>query len=157
MIHLKYIMTNKSSWLRNKIPLSGDMTVAFELERLGLNFIDEWDLINPHEIKKNCDDSYSLVKKWWGDDSDTIKYEDFSLGEAAEIDLSYSFQCSLNARSIYGNLFDSYPVDTITGFFKPSVGVVRTSFSTRSVSQSILFYMAKDRGVKIKNITLPSS
>ena len=114
MIHLKYIMTNKSSWLRNKIPLSGDMTVAFELESLGLNFIDEWDLINPHEIKKN-------------------------------------------ARSIYGNLFDSYTVDTITGFFKPSVGVVRTSFSTRSVSQSILFYMAKDRGVKIKNITLPSS
>ena len=33
-------------------PITGDMVVAFELEKLGIDFIDEWDFLQPDEIEK---------------------------------------------------------------------------------------------------------
>jgi hypothetical protein len=155
----KDVQTNNPAWLKHNLPITGDMTVAFELERLGLDFIYEWNFLSFEDIKINADIAHSLVKSWWAKHLASTQYEGFSLIDAAQQDLIYPFVASLNARTVYGRLFDTYSVGAISGYFLPSVAVVRTgpfptSKAVQSVSQAILFYMADQRGIQVNHLTV---
>jgi hypothetical protein len=152
--HLEDVWVKNPHLLRQNQTLTGDMIVAFELERLGFDFIDEWDLINSDEINKNLDDSYILANNWWDEHIYSTEYEGLALTEAATIDLSYSFQASLNARTIYSRLFDKYSINIISGYFSPSFGMTRSYSTAASISQAVFQYIAKQRGVIIDKLNV---
>jgi hypothetical protein len=51
--HLKNVLLFTPYMLKNMQPVTNDMTVAFELERLGIKYIDEWDFLKPDDIENN--------------------------------------------------------------------------------------------------------
>jgi len=158
---LNYVRANNPDLLESMLPITGNMVVAFELERLKIDFIDEWDFLKPEDIETNKDIAHSLAKNWWNENLANTNYDGFALSDAAQQDLVYPFEASLNARTIYKRLFDTYSVSQISGYFLPSVAVVRTgpvpaSQAVTSVSQAILFYMAAQRGIAVNKLELPS-
>lgn len=155
---LDYVRASKPDMLKQMRPVTGDMVVAFELERLGVDYIDEWDFLKPENIETNKDVAHSLAKNWWDENLASTEYNGFALTDVAQQDLIFSFEASLNARTVYGRLFDTYTVEKIIGFFLPSVAVIRTgpaptSRAVQSVSQAIMFYMADQRGIMVDKLT----
>ena len=80
--------------------MTGDMLVAFNLEKLGIQFIDEWDFIKPEELKNNWDLGHNLSKTWWLGKTGMTDHVGFSLWETAQQDMIYPFIACLNARTI---------------------------------------------------------
>lgn len=161
---LDYVRASKPDMLKHMGLITGDMVVAFELERLGIDFIDEWDFITPDEIRANWETAHTLSRTWWDEHLASTEYEGFSLADAAQQDLIYPFEASLNARTVYGRIFSTHPIEKIRGYFLPSVGVVRTgpaptSRAVRSVTQAILLYLAERHGITVErlNSSLPLS
>ena len=155
---LNYVRANDCILMEESIPITGDMLVAFELERLKIDFIDEWDFLKPEDIEINKEFAHSLAKSWWDENLASTEYDGFALSDVAQQDLIYSFEASLNARTVFVRLFDTYSVEKIAGYFLPSVAVIRTgpfpaSRAVQSVSQAILFYMAEQRGIVINKLT----
>jgi hypothetical protein len=150
---LEKIIANDLTLLKKKLPLTGDMTVSFKLESLGIEFIDEWNYILPEDMKKNLDEVHDIVNSWWDESFAETDYKNFPLTETAKIDLAYSLLAGLNARTVYGRLFNTYSVGQISGFFMPPKGVVRTGPGIISCSQAILFYMAEQRGIQLNKLS----
>jgi hypothetical protein len=161
---LDYVLASKPDFLRKMRPITGDMVVAFELERLGNEFIDEWDFIKADEIEKNRNDAYQISRTWWSEYFASTEYEGLSLADVAKQDLFYPFEASLNARTIYDRIFCTYPVERVSGYFLPSVGLVRTgpaptSRAVRSITEAIFFYIAERYGIPVDKLisSLPLS
>jgi hypothetical protein len=155
---LDYVILNNPDLLRGMHPMTGDMVVAFELERMGIEFIDEWKFINEKEIENNWDDAHVLSKSWWNENVASTAYDGFALTDAAQQDLIYPLWASLNARTIYSKIFNGYPINKISGYFLPSIGVVRTgpvptSRAVTSVSQAVLFYFADGANVAVDHLS----
>jgi hypothetical protein len=156
-----YVQFNSPELFERMMPVTNNMVVAFELERLGIEFIDEWSFLKPDDIEKNRNLAHELSKIWWDEHLASTEYEGFALTDVAQQDLVYAFEASLNARTVYKRLFDTYSVSEISGYFLPLVAVVRTgpaptSQAVTSVSQAILFYMAEQRGIAVDKLALPS-
>ena len=47
------------------IPLTGDISVAYELIKKNVHFLNEWDFLSNEEIKCNFDLANDISKKWW--------------------------------------------------------------------------------------------
>lgn len=155
---LDFVRTTKPDIFKQKLPITGDMVVAFELERLGIDFIDEWNFLKPDEIRENWETAHTLSRNWWDEHLASTEYEGFSLADAAQQDLVYPFWASLNARAVYGSIFSAYPVKKISGYFLPAVAVVRTgpapaSRAVRSVTEAILLYIAEQRGIPVERLS----
>ena len=151
---LDYVVKSNPRLLKHLCPMTNDFVVSYELERMGIDFIDEWDFLEPNDIKKNWETANSLSKTWLGEQFLNAKYTQFTLSDAAQIDIIYPFQACLNAQTVYYNIFNLYPVEKITGYFLPSLGVIRsgpypTNRAVSSVTQAVLFYMAEKRGIPI--------
>ncbi len=158
---LNYVRASNPDLLESMLPITGNMVVAFELERTKIDFIDEWDFLKPEDIETNKDTAHSLAKNWWDENLANTDYGGFALSDAAQQDLVYPFEASLNACTIYKRLFETYSFSKISGYFLPSVAVVRTgpaptSQAVTSISQAILFYMAEQRGIAIDKLILTS-
>ncbi len=154
---LDYVLEVRPELLRSMRPITGDMVVSFELERLGIEFIDEWNLIEPEEIQNNWNDAYVLSKSWWDEGLANTLYGVEALTESAQQDMVYPFQACLNARTSYSRLFSLFSVEKIHGFFLPSVAVIRTgpaptSRAVRSVSEAVLIFMAEKRGIPFEKL-----
>jgi len=155
---LEYVKASNPSCLVEMLPITNDIAVAFELERLKIEYIDEWDFLKSEDIESNKDVAHHLAKNWWDEHIVSTEYEGFALTDAAQQDLVYPFEACLNARTVYGRLFDAYVVGKISGYFLPSIAVVRTGpfpvcRALQSVSQAILFYMADQRGIEVERLT----
>jgi glycosyltransferase involved in cell wall biosynthesis len=151
---IDYLRKTNPLLLRQMRPLTGDMVVAFELEKMGVHFIDEWDYIKPEELKKNWELAHSLSITWWHGNVANRTYEEFSLCEAAQQDMVYPLTACLNARTVYERLFREFKVDSIDGYFLPNTAVIRTgpaptSRALGSLTQAVLFYMAEKRRIPI--------
>lgn len=151
---LDYVLAEQPELLRDMRPITGDIVVSFELERLEIDHIDEWDLIEPDEIEKNWNESYELSKSWWDERLASTLYGIEALTVSAQQDMVYPFQACLNARTAYGRLLKKFPIEKITGFFLPPVAVIRTgpaptSRAVRSVSEAVLIYIAEKRGIPL--------
>lgn len=161
LIQLEEMTKNNSDWLSFMIPITGDMAVAFELERLGVDFIDEWNYLEPDEINHNRIKAYNMTKNWWVKCIDNEHYEGLPLVEAAHQDLVYPFEASLNASTVYSKIFKSYSINTISGYFLPPIPIIRTGplparKAVQSISQAILFYLAEARGIHINYLNVDS-
>ena len=152
--HLKNVLLNAPYMLQNMYPVTNDMTVAFELERLGIKYIDEWDFLKPNDIKDNKDAAHKLAQDWWDEAIENTNYNGIVLTKAAQEDLIFSFEASLNARTVYSRLFETYVVREIFGYFPDPVAVVRTgpsptSKAVQSVAYAVLFYIAEKQGIGV--------
>jgi hypothetical protein len=157
---LKYLQINTPELLENMLPVTNDMVVAFEFERLGIKFIDEWDFLSENQMEENRKNAHFLAKNWWDEQVASTEYNGLFLSDLVEQDLVYPLEASLNARTVYAGLLDTYLVKKISGFFLPAVPVVRTgpvptAKAVHSVSQAILFYMAERRGIEVNHLQLP--
>jgi hypothetical protein len=155
---LEYVLEKNSDLIINALPITSDMTVSFELERLGIEFIDEWNFIEPIEIEKNWNEAHSLSYSWWNEEISTTNYKAEPLTKSAQQEMIYPFQACLNARTIYNRIFDKYTIKKISGYFLPNVPVKRTgpipaNRAVQSVSQAVLFYMAENRGISIEKLS----
>lgn len=152
-----YVLDRRPEILKKKHAMTGDIVVAYELERLGIDFIDEWDFLDVEDIEANFERARLLSTTWWDENLASTEYEGFALSDTAQQDLIYPFEAGLNARTVYRKLFSTYQIGNITGFFLPPVGVVRTgpiptNRAVRSVAQAVLFYMAEKREIPIEQI-----
>jgi len=158
--HLDFVLAQKPEMLKSMRPITGDMVVAFELERLGIDFIDEWDFLQPDEIEKSKETAHVLSKTWWDENLASTSYEGFSLTHVAQQDLVYPFEACLNARVVYERIFKAHPISKVSGYFLPPVGVVRTgpaptTRAVSSVAQAILFYIAERQGIPVDKLHSP--
>ena len=149
-----YVVDNMPELLRQKRPVTGDIVVAYELERLGIDFIDEWHFLGSDDITKNYETAHLLSATWWDEHLASTEYEGFALSDTTQQDMVYPLEACLNARSVYDRIFSSYQIEKISGYFLPPVGVVRTGplpthRAVRSVSQAVLFYLAEKRGIPV--------
>ena len=157
---LKYIQLNEPEKLNDMLPVTADMTVAFMLEQKGIAFVDEWDFLSENQIVENKKIAHQLAKNWWDEQVASTEYNGLVLSDLVEQDLVYPLEASLNARTVYAGLLDTYSVKKISGFFLPAVPVIRTgpvptAKAVHSVSQAILFYMAAKRGIEVSHLQLP--
>lgn len=151
---LDYVLKNNKKLLDKFQPITGEMTISFELERLGINFIDEWDYITPEEIEANWNEANILATTWWNDNNIEIGNETEYILNSAQQEYVYPFQACLNAKTAYIRIFKKFNVDFIHGFFLPSVAVIRTgpaptSRAVRSVSEGVLIYLAEKKGIPL--------
>ncbi len=154
---LNYVRANNPDSLESMLPITGTMAVAFELERLKIDFIDEWDFLKPEDIETNKDIAHSLADEWSSDISKQAEIFGFSLDGIVKQDLIYAFEASLNARTIYNRIFTEYSVEQIWIYPLPEVAVIRTgpapaSRAVNSVTQAVIFYLAELNGIFIKKI-----
>jgi hypothetical protein len=155
---IKYILDVSPNLLKKYTPITGDLVVSYELENLGINFIDEWDYLTPKTIEYNWILSNKLIKCWTNEAGvDPVYYEDISLSECAGQDLAYSFEAALNARVVYEKIIETHNVTCIAGFFLPEIAVIRTGpFPThravRSISQAVLFWIAESRNIPVEKL-----
>lgn len=155
---LEDVKSSYPAFFREMRPITNDMAVAFELERLGVEYIDEWDFLKSEDIESNKDIAHNLAKNWWDEHLESTEYEGFALTDAVQQDIIYPFETCLNARTVYGRLFEAYSVGKISGYFLPSVAIVRNGpfpafRAVQSVSQAVLFYMANQRGIHVDQLS----
>lgn len=158
--HLKAIQINNNNLLKSFTPITGNMEVAFELEIMKLDFIDEWSFLGQKDIEENQNKAYVLSKNWWNEDLASTQCNGLILSTLVQQDLIYPFEAALNAQTIYSRLFNKYRIKKISGFFISAVPVIRTgpipaTKAVQSVSQAILFYMAEKRGIEFNHLQLP--
>lgn len=157
---LDYVLDSNPELLHQMRPITGDMVVSFELERLIVDYIDEWSLIEPEEIEKNWNDAYALSTSWWDESLASTKYGIEALTDSAQQDMVYPFQACLNARTAYCRLFREFSIKKISGYFLPNVAIIRTgpaptSRAVRSVSQAVLIFQAEKRDIPVEKLNSP--
>ena len=135
------------------------MAVAYELERRGINFIDEWDYLSAEEIKKSRTNANSMARSW-GDGLKDILFDEFSLTDCVNQDLVYPFEAALNASTIYRKIIEGSSIQSIRGYFLPPKAVIRTgpaptSRAVNSVSHSILFYYCDKNCIPLEKLVPP--
>jgi hypothetical protein len=155
---LNYILDTKPDLLKSMYPLTGDMTVSFELEGLGIEFIDEWEFIEPEEIEKNRIEADLISINWWNEKFYSTEYGVEALTVSAKQDLVYAFQACLNARTAYQRILSTFAVKKISGFFLTPTAVLRTGPSptnraVRSVSEAVLFFLAEKRDIPVSKFS----
>jgi len=151
------IVRKSSQWLKRASLVTGDMTVAAELERLGIPFIDEWSFLKPEDIEDNWNKAHELADHWWDESIASTEYHGFSLAEAARQELVWPFEVCLNARTIYQRLLAAIPVKHIYGFFVAPVAIYNTGPSptfraATSVAQAVLRWTAKQSGLTVSGL-----
>lgn len=157
---VKHIQLYEAEKFNNMLPVTADMTVAFMLEQEGIAFIDEWDFLSENQMEQNKKNAHFLAKNWWDEHVASTEYNGLFLSGLVEQDLIYPLEASLNARTVYAGLLDTYSAKKISGFFLSPVPVIRTgpaptAKAVHSVSQAILFYMAEMRGIEVNHLQLP--
>ena len=153
----RFIQNNYPDYFRKNLPITNDMVVAFEFERLSIDYIDEWDFLKLEDIEKNREIADTLAQTDWDTRYTFTENEVFAFPNVAKQDLVWPFEACLNARTIYAKLFDEYAIESIRGYFLPCVAVIRTgpypaNKAAQSVSQAILFYMAEERGIQVEKL-----
>ncbi len=152
---VNYIFDNSLDYFEKYTPLSGDLVVSSKLEKLGISFIDEWDYLAKEYINLNWQNSLTLSKKWCKElKIEEIKYNNVLLSKCTQQDFAYSFEAALNARTAYEKILNEFDVTRIFGFFLPDTPVIRTGpapthRAVRSVSQSVLFWLAENKNIPI--------
>ena len=159
---LEAVLDDKLSLFKNMQIVTADMAVAYELEKLQIEFIDEWSLINSSDIKNNFDYAWEIAGKWWDENISSTIFKDIVLSVLTKDDILYSIEASLNAITIYSRLFDRYQINSISGYFMPSTGVVRTGplpakRSVRTISDAVMFFYAERYKIQVNKLMATSS
>jgi hypothetical protein len=151
---LQYVLDNKPQLLTEMMPITGDIVVAAELERLGYEFIDEWDFLIAEEIESNWKNAKIIAESWLKNIENQSEYEGFYLSDCLSKETIIVFEACLNAITVYKKIFTAYDIKKIKGFFLSPTGVIRhgpapTERSVRSLSQAILFWFAEKMCIPI--------
>lgn len=137
--------------------VTSSLTVAAELERLGIPFSDELSYLEPDEIAHNLNLAYNLTDHWWNERQADTEFLGFSLAQAARQEWVMPFELCLNASIAYRRLFNAKSVHHIYGFFLPPIAVCRTGPApafrpAASVTQAVLLWLAHDAGITVTSL-----
>jgi hypothetical protein len=154
---LDYVIESELNLIRLMQPITGDIAVAFELKQMGINFINEWDFLKPNDIENNWELAHQLSKTHWKMRSEIRHYKGLDLINVSQQDIIYPLWASLNARTVYSEIFQAFAIAELCGFFLPSIGTIRTgpaptSRAVRSVTEAILLYKAEKQGIKVTRL-----
>jgi hypothetical protein len=154
------VKNKNPAWLKQRRPVTGEMPVAFELENLGIEFIDIWDFLSPEDIKKNQNKARNLAKNWTHEFLTSCESKDLGITDTTQEDLVYPFEAALNATTAYGRLLKVHAIEKISVYLLPSIALIRTgprptSRPAGSVAQAILIYMAEQQNIKIDCLAPP--
>ena len=142
--------------------VTGDITVATELERRGIPFIDEWRYLSGSDMACNSEIANDLVAHWWDERLADTVYHGFSLAEAAREDLFLPILLCLNACTAYTRLLASMPVGRIHVPFLPPTAICRNvpvpGFrAATSLAQAELRWLADQAGIAVSDPGLSCS
>src|SRR5947209_8085796 len=84
-------------WLDRARLVTTDLTVAAELERLQIPFIDGWSFLTPEDIDRNWHTARALAGSWWDESLASTEYRGVRLAEAPA-DWFCLFEIVLNAH-----------------------------------------------------------
>jgi len=154
---VQYVLDKEPELFEQMRPITGDIVVAYELDRLNIGFIDEWDFLESADIERNWEIANRLSASWWNEINTNAYYEGFSLFETTKQDIVYPIEACLNARVVYERIFQENSINRISGFFLTSIGVIRTGPSpsqraVRSVSQAVLFWLAEKFNISVNKL-----
>lgn len=140
--------------------VTGDITVAAELEWRGIPFIDEWAFLSEEDQVRTDAAAYDLAAHWWNEQLAETEYHGFALAQATQGDLFLPFACCLNAHTAYSRLLASMDVDHIYGFFLPPTAICRNVPSPGfhaaiSLSQAVLRWLAENAGIPLIELKKP--
>ena len=152
---LQDVLDSKSDFIKDWQPITGDMTVAFELEKLGIVYLDERDFLTVDDIKINNDTANILASTWWDEDLARTDYEGAKLATAVQEELVWPFEACLNARTVYGRLFKTFDVTRIYGYFLSPVGISRCHpvRGVVEVTEATIFYLANQCKIPIEPLS----
>ena len=136
------------------IPLTGDISVAYELIKKNVHFFNEWDFLSNEEIQRNFDLANDISKKWWVEFSFKTLKSDDTFFSTTQQDMVYFFEAALNSKSLYSSLFLKYNISEIHGYFLKEQAVIRTGpnpthRAVRSIAQSVLFWLCKKKSIPV--------
>lgn len=132
---------------------TGDMTTAWELERLGVPFLDEHDVITGEERLANWEAAGRVAARGWGEhavgDADGLPLLDAARGE-----LRLPVELCLDAVTVYRRLLADHAVRHAHVFFLPPAAICRTQpapgiWAATSLSQAVLRREAEHAGVSV--------
>lgn len=148
-----YFLSNKI-YLKNFVPITGDISVSFEFELRNIKYLNEWDYLSIEDINNNFDTANSLSCYWFSELFPDIIPIDKTYFCSTSQDMVYSLEAALNAYSLYTTLFSQFHITEIHGFFLDNQAVIKTgplptNRAVRSVSQSILFWLCEKELIPI--------
>lgn len=154
------VKTKNPALLKQRRLVTGEMSVAFELENLGIEFIDIWNFLSPEDIEKNKNKARKLAENWVHEYLSSCESKDLVVTDTTQEDLVYPFEAALNAITAYGRLFNEYAIEKISVYLLPSIALIRTgprptSRAAGSVALAVLVYMAEKRNIKIDRLAPP--
>ena len=134
--------------------ITGDISVAFELETSGVNYVNEWDFLSNKEIENNFDQANVISKKWWNEIYNIHTHDGQHYFSSTCQDMVYSIEAALNSKCIYDSLFSKYKILEIHGFFLKDQAVIKTGpipthRAVRSITQAILFWICKKKSIPV--------
>jgi hypothetical protein len=151
---LKLIVDEDHNCITNKLPITGDLTVSYELEKMGVEFINEWDNITPLEIEHNFELASTLSESWWQE----LGLEEYSeLFQFTSADMYYPINACLNASTVYDRILFKHKVTKISGYFSPEIGIMSNgpapvSQAVQSIVEAVLFWKSQTLGIKIEKL-----
>lgn len=158
IVQVRYVAEKSPHLFRQMRPMTGEIVVADEFERLHIPFIDEWQYLENSDIERNFEAANNLSARWWDRRIPEIEYKGLPLSEAARQDLVFAFEAALNAKVVYNRILSSAKIEKVSGFFLPPAGVVRTGplpthRAVRSVAQAVLFWATERLQIPIVRLT----
>lgn len=149
---VEYLLKNQEDVLMTHRPMTQDLAVAHELDRLQIPFIDEYCYLSPKEIEENWNQAHELAEIWqYYTLGDGISLE---LWDLAKQDLVYPFEICLNARTAYRHILESDTVESLCGFWFLPQPIVRTgpapaTHAAASLAQAVLCYLVELKQIPI--------
>jgi hypothetical protein len=145
---------SKKDLLQNYMPITGDISVSFKLIQNNIPFINEWDYLNKNQIQFNWDLANDLSKIWWTGFNIDIPPEFNKYLLCTSQDMVYSLEAIFNSYEVYTSIFDKFKIIEVHGYFLHNQAVVRTgpmptNRAVRSITQSILFWIADLKSIPI--------
>lgn len=159
IFQLRHLRRHAPQLLATHQLITHDLTVAWELERQGIRFLDEFAFLSPAEIHANWDAANRLATSWheglWR--SGTREHE---LARCAGQELVYPFEIGLNARTIYERVFQQYSVESVTLCTMPPQAITRTGppparRAGATISQAVVRWVADQRRIPVQWVQCP--
>ncbi len=156
---VKYLLQHQAAVLTSHRLMTQDFTVAHELERLQIPFLDEFCYLSPADIEENGGRAAELAEVWQqhalGGDGQGLE-----IAALAKQDLVWPLDVCLNARTVYQRILESETVESLSGYWLPpqpifSTGPAPVTRAAASLAQAILHWMAEQNHIPIRSLQCP--
>ena len=158
---VEYLLKHQADMLMTHRPVTQDLAVAHELDRLQIPFLDEFCYLSPKDIEENWNQANELAEIWQQyallRDGPNLELADLTKQEFV-----WPFEICLNARTVYRRIFESDAVESLRGYWLPPQAVSRTgpapvTRAAASLAQAVLRWLADLKQIPIHSLQCPRS